>query len=95
MPAAAVERAGFSERDVETANPVLKDEDCSTDCCRAEQAAVLPKVLPREESTQNEGIIAQVATALLTRDRTTMTLLSSVLPHPPPGLEVCFSILRV
>lgn len=95
IPATAVERAGFSERDLETANLVVRDADCATDCCRAGQAAVLPKVLPREKSTQNDGIIAQVAIELLTPDLPTMTTLSSVFPHPPPGTTVSCSILRV
>lgn len=94
MPAVALDHAGMSKREVETTHPVLGD-GCSTACCRAEQVAVLRNALAWEKSTQNESIVAQLAAELLTRDQPTVAILSSMPPHPPPGTEVCSSILRV
>jgi hypothetical protein len=82
------------ERDGETANPVLGD-GCDSTHCTAEQSAVLQKVLPWEKSTQNESIIAQASTELLTHDQATMTIPGPTSSHPPPGMEPCSSILRI
>ena len=93
IPATALGRAEMSERDVETANPGFEDGCC--DCCRAEQSAVLQRVLPREKSTQNESIVAPASTELLIHDQAAKPILGPMSSHPPPGMEPCSSILRV